>query len=123
MRMKVICGDPDCREEFFVDSKDRIWVCPNCSREIENKHYPFLTARFMQARIDKESADWKKRLSELIEEARKEISERSDGDGMDLSFLDEMESKLNLDLKNDEYRRLHDRLMEKARKIVIELDG
>ncbi len=123
MRMKVICGDPDCREEFFVDSKDSVWVCTNCTREIENKNYPFLTAKLMQARIEGDSADWKKRLEEMIGEARKEISERSRGKELDQSFIDLIESRSKEELSNKEYRELHDDLLKRARELVLKLDG
>ena len=122
MRMKVICGDPDCREEFFVESKDRVWICPNCTREIENRNYPFLTAKLMQARIDRESADWKVRLEELIGEARKEIGDRSKEGEYDLAFLDEFQSKLEEELSNSEYRDLHDNLLQRSREKVIQLE-
>ncbi len=123
MRMKVICGDPDCREEFFVDSKEGVWECTNCTREIENKNYPFLTAKLMQARIEADSADWKRRFEEIIGEARKEISDRSQGKELDLSFIDEAELKLNEELSNAEYRELHDELLKEAREIVLQLEG
>ncbi len=123
MRMKVICGDLECREEFFVDSKDAVWECPSCSREIANKNYPFLTAKLIQAKIEGDSADWKVRLSDLIEEARKEISERSNGKEVDLKFLDDADSNLKKELDNNEWKRLHDELLDRAKSIVRELEG
>lgn len=122
MRMKVICGDPECREEFFVDSSEPIWKCPRCERTIINRNYPFLSAKLMQARIDGDEADWKVRLSEIAVEARTEISKRKGGGSVDLSFIDEALEELEKDLPNEEYRKLHDRILQKARELVLELE-
>ena len=122
MRMKVVCGDLECREEFFVESKETVWECPSCSREIVNKNYPFLTAKLMQAKIEGDSADWKIRFTELIEEAKKEISERSNGKTVDTEFLVDAVSNLEKELQNDEWKRLHDELLERAKCLVHELE-
>ena len=122
MRMKVICGDTDCREEFFVDSKDAVWECPNCERELINRNYPFLSAKLMQAKIDGDEADWKNRFGEIIEEAKNAIEERRGDREVDVSFLNEAENSLSLDLSNNEWKEKHDDLLKKAREIVLDLD-
>lgn len=122
MRMKVICGDTDCREEFYVDSKDGVWECPNCSREIINRNYPFLTAKLMQAKIDGDEADWKNRFGEIIEEARIAIEERKGERDVDLSFIDDAEKSLSMELSMNEWKEKHDDLLIKAREIVLELE-
>jgi hypothetical protein len=120
MRMKVICGDEDCREEFYVESKEHIWICPNCSREIENRNYPFLTARLMQAKIEKDEADWKKRLEELIEEVVVEVTGRSPE--TEIPFLNEYRNKLHIEMSNQNFKELHDELLKRARNLVLEIE-
>lgn len=120
MRMKVICGDEDCREEFFVESKEHIWVCPNCAREIENRNYPFLTAKLMQAKIDGDNADWRTRFEEIIEEASKLVEEIKDD--KDPSFIEAARSELEKDMTNARWRELHDRFLEEAREFILNLE-
>ena len=122
MRMKVKCGDLDCREEFFVDSKDPVWECPSCSREIINKNYPFLTAKLMQAKIEGDMADWKNRFTELLEEATINIAERKGDKEIDINFLDEANANLSKDMPDNKWRELHDELLNRARILVLELD-
>jgi hypothetical protein len=87
MRMIVICGNENCSQEFNADTKDQEWICPHCDRIIENKNYPFLTAKFMDAKINPDFADWKELYEELIEESRKIIAEKD-------SIIKDLESKL-----------------------------
>lgn len=126
MRMKVKCGNEDCRTEFFVESSEPLWTCTECGREITNRNYPFLTARLMQARIDGPRADWKGAFQYLIGLARKEIGARTVGGdkGVDLSFLDLAEKELRSKKRsNDEWRRLHDELLERSRSVVLMLEA
>jgi hypothetical protein len=126
MRMKVKCGDEDCRTEFFVDSSEPVWTCTECGREIANRNYPFLTAKLMQAKIDGPRADWKRVYSDLLALARKEIGTRTaEGNKViDLTFLDEAEKELKAKKrKNDEWRRLHDELLERSRQAVLSLEA
>ena len=122
--MIVKCGNPDCREEFKVSSKDPEWECPACSRAIVNRNYPFLTAKLMQAKIDGDLADWKGLFADLIDSARSEIEARpaGEGDGPDLSFLEEARSLLESDMPASEWRRHYEQLMEKARDTVLSLE-
>ena len=124
MWMIVKCGDPDCRKEFKVSSKDPEWECPSCSRVIVNRHYPFLTARFMQARIDGDDADWKGLLSDLIESARKEIGLRAEGvdPPPDTAFLDKIESLLSEKSGESNWRQIYDKLLQQARETVLLLE-
>ena len=126
MRMKVKCGNEDCRTEFFVDSAEPVWTCTECGREITNRNYPFLTAKLMQARIDGPKADWKAAYQNLLEMARKEINTRTEGGkrSIDLSFLDAAGKELKVKKRsNDEWRRLHDELLERSRRAVLELEA
>jgi len=127
MRMKVICGDPDCREEFFVESTDPVWECPECGREITNKHYPFLTAKLMQAKIDGDSADWRMVYSDLLDLVEAQVSSRLKGrEGKaDLSFIDEAKKIRSSKGRksNAKWRELHDELLKKGREAVLALDA
>ena len=87
MRMIVICGNEDCNQEFDADTKDREWKCPHCDRVIVNKNYPFLTAKFMDAKINPDLANWQDLYEELLEEACKLVAEKDE-------IIDELESKL-----------------------------
>jgi len=124
--MKVVCGDPDCREEFFVESKDPVWICTSCEREIVNRNYPFLTAKLMQAKIDGDNADWKKQLSELLSSAKEEIGARMAGkkERPDLAFMMETEAALcsGAERTNGEWRKMHDDLLSRAREVVLSLE-
>lgn len=124
--MRVVCGDPDCREEFPVSSKDPVWECTACGRQIVNHKYPFLTAKLMQANIGGESADWRNMYAELLEQARMEIIERIEGKEavIDLSFLEDGDALLESGVEKDngEWRSLHDELLMKAREVVLQLD-
>ena len=122
MRMKVICGDEECREEFFVDSKEHIWTCPGCNREIENRNYPFLTAKLMQAKIDGSQADWKTRYEEIIEEAAAHINERSKGKEPDMSIVENARKKLQDNRTNSEWRELHDEFLIGAREFILKME-
>ncbi|MFO8050721.1 MAG: hypothetical protein R6V01_03375 [Thermoplasmatota archaeon] len=121
MRMKVKCGDPDCREEFYVDSLSPVWECPNCSREIINRNYPFLTAQLMQAKIDREQTNWKAMYKKLIGSARKHIEARN-GQHLDISFLDQAEDLLNTEMDNERWEEEHDKLLQRARELILELE-
>ncbi len=126
MRMKVKCGNEDCRTEFFVDSAEPVWTCTECGREISNRNYPFLTAKLMQARIDGPRADWMKAFAELIELAKKEIGERAKVGKkvVDTSFLEEAAKRLKGKKRtNDEWRKMHDELLERSRQAVLTLEA
>lgn len=85
MRIIIICGNPECAEEYNADSVDRLWKCPHCGREKENPYYPFLTARLMHAKSMPAEADWKALHDELLDKARRmayDLKERA-------SFLEE----------------------------------
>jgi hypothetical protein len=121
MRMMVRCGDQDCKNEFYVESKDPVWECPNCAREIINKNYPFLTARLMQAKIDGDMTDWKVMFLELLKTARIEINARG-GDPSSVTGSAEKEVK-GKDLSNSQWREEHDKLLHKARELIMELES
>ena len=122
MRMMVRCGDQECKEEFYVESKDPVWECPNCSREIINRNYPFLTAKLMQAKIDGDAADWKGIFIELIKTARIEINARGgDREHSDLIEKAEEDAK-KLELSNTQWKEKHDKLIEDAREIILSLE-
>ncbi|MFW3145978.1 MAG: hypothetical protein ACMUIE_04115 [Thermoplasmatota archaeon] len=125
MRMQVKCGNMDCRNEFYVDTMDPVWICDNCSREIINANYPFLTAKLMQAKIEGEQADWKEMFGLLLDMAKMEISQRNvKGLDVNLRFLDSAEEMLikGSRLTNAGWREEHDRLLAMAREVVLMLD-
>jgi DNA-directed RNA polymerase subunit RPC12/RpoP len=126
MRIRVICGNEDCREEFPVPSEDPEWECPSCGRKIINKRYPFLTARLMQGTIDKEATDWKALFSFLLEQTHIEIDKRKDAGSEcpDLSFVDEADRLMRSDpdIDNARWKELHDGLLERARDAVLKMD-
>lgn len=78
MRIIIICGDPECGEEYPTDTKDRIWECPHCGRTRENQYYPFLTAKLMNARIHATEADWKAQHDELLATAQAKVFDLRD---------------------------------------------
>jgi len=126
MRMMVRCGNEECENVFYADSKDPVWECGNCGREIVNRNYPFLTAKLMQGKIDGDNADWRSLFMELVERAEIEISSRGgrEREGIDLSFLDAAK-RLALekpDLDNSIWRKEHDTLLERSREAVLSLD-
>ena len=123
MRMMVRCGDEECKTEFYVDSKDPVWECTSCGRQITNRNYPFLTARLMQAKIDGGSADWKLMFAELVKTARIEIGARG-GRSEEYPFLEEAESELSgVTITNQKWREKHDRLLERAREVILSLEN
>lgn len=126
MRIKVICGNDECREEFPVGSEDPEWECPSCGRRIINRRYPFLTARLMQGTIDKDATDWKALYTFLLDQARSEIEKRVEWSSPedDMTFLDEAQRIVDSEevLERSRWKELHDALMAKAREAVLKLD-
>jgi len=123
MRMMVRCGDQDCKMEFYVESKDPIWECPNCERTITNRNYPFLTAKLMQAKIDGDSADWEGMFKDLVKTARIEINARN-GKEDQIEIIDLVDKDVSAkNLTNAQWKEEHDKLLEEARKIILDLEG
>jgi len=75
MRIIIICGNDDCRQEYKVETTDRFWECSHCGRKRESDHYPFLTAKFMQARIDGDNGDWETILNEAVQRSDTKVQE------------------------------------------------
>jgi hypothetical protein len=75
MQIIIVCGNDDCRQEYKVDTNDRFWECPHCGRKRESDHYPFLTAKLMQARIDGDAGDWETIHNESVEKANVKVQE------------------------------------------------
>jgi hypothetical protein len=140
MLIVIVCGGEGCGKEFRSDTKDRKWVCPHCGRAIENKYYPFLNARLMQARIDKDAADWKAMWEGLLEEANNLFKDRTEriarlkrdleGDPwapIDTSdvrspFAVDVPAKGGEDVGGKEWRKLYEDLFKNARAIILEKD-
>jgi len=149
MRIIIICGDPECGEEYPTDTKDRMWECPHCGRQRENQFYPFLNAQLMNARIHPDEADWKAHHDELLMTAKGRVSglrDRMDHLRKDLQKLraqlpEEEVAKLpdlaspddiddfltgwTPEAPSDEgaqWRDLHDRLFEGARGEILALE-
>jgi predicted nucleic acid-binding Zn-ribbon protein len=149
MRIIIICGDPDCGEEYPADTKDRMWECPHCGRTRENQYYPFLNAQLMNARIHSDEADWKTHHDELLTTARGKAADLRDRVG----FLRKDLQKLRVQLPEEDragladlaspedfpsflgrwapeastsdasrWRELHDRLLEGARGEILSLE-
>jgi len=78
MRIIIICGNEECKQEYNADSEDRHWTCPHCGREKENPYYPFLTVRLMHAKSEPDEADWKGLHDALLEKARRRLLELKD---------------------------------------------
>ncbi|UCC94102.1 MAG: hypothetical protein JSW25_05430, partial [Thermoplasmata archaeon] len=74
MRIIIICGNPECGEEYPADTRDRTWECPHCGRSRENQYYPFLNAKLMNARIHSDEADWKAHHDELLMTAQGKVA-------------------------------------------------
>ncbi|MBN1391083.1 MAG: hypothetical protein JXA22_10630 [Candidatus Thermoplasmatota archaeon] len=123
MRMMVRCGDEDCASEFFVESKEPVWTCEKCGREITNRYYPFLTAKLMQAKIDGDAANWKEMYAELLDTARTEIAARGVR-AEDVAFLEEAGSLMERKraMSNQEWRAEHDQLLERARTYILSVE-
>ena len=77
MRLRIICGNDDCRQEYTTDTMDRTWECPHCGRVRENDFYPFLTARMMQARINGKDDDWEAVHDDMVEKADVRVQEKN----------------------------------------------
>ena len=58
MKMFIVCGNEDCRKEFSGETVEPYWKCPHCEREIENRHFPFLNAKLMEAKVHPQNAEW-----------------------------------------------------------------
>jgi hypothetical protein len=149
MRIIIVCGNPECGQEYNSESTDRLFKCPHCGREKENPYYPFLTAKLMHAKSMPAEADWKALHDELLEKARRmafDLGERA-------SFLEEDIRKLRRRLPEGTvvkpadpaetavaggfidgwspaapqegsggWRRLHDELLSGARAEVLSLE-
>ena len=149
MRMIIICGVPDCGEEYPADTGDRTWECPHCGRVRDNQYYPFLTAKLMNARIHSDETDWKEQHDELLMNARGKVADLRDRATFmrkdlkrlrvqlpeedreklaDLASLDDVPDFLGgwtPDAPADDaaaWRDLHDRLLEGARDEIIALE-
>ncbi len=148
MRIIIICGDPDCGEEYPAETGDRTWECPHCGRVRENGYYPFLTAKLMNARIHSDETDWRAQHDELLATARGKAADLRDRAGFlakDLAkllvrlpegeggktpgpaSLDDIEPFLDgwdpgATGEDPGWRDLHDRLLEGARAEILALE-
>jgi len=77
MRFIVVCGNDECREEYNALTEDKEWLCPKCGRVKANPYWPFLDAKLMQAKIDKDT-DWKKMHDELLSKARQLVEDKDE---------------------------------------------
>jgi hypothetical protein len=77
MKFIVVCGNDDCRAEYSAQTEEKEWACPKCSRRKTNPYWPFLDAKLMQARIDKDT-DWKKMYDDLIVKARQLLEDKDE---------------------------------------------
>ena len=77
MRFIVVCGNLECREEYYAQTEHKEWTCTKCGRVKSNDFWPFLDAKLMQAKIDKDT-DWKKMHDELLAKARMMIEDKEE---------------------------------------------
>jgi hypothetical protein len=149
MRIIIICGNPDCQEEYPADTEDRSWECAHCGRERPNLYYPFLTAHLMNARIHSDEADWKEHHDELLQKAQRKVADlmdhmqlmRRDLEKLRVRLSDEDRAKFEEDVGEVEpggflegwapeapeddmvaWRELHDNLLEGAREEILALE-
>jgi hypothetical protein len=135
MRIIIVCGNDNCRQEYKVETTDRFWECPHCGRKRESDNYPFLTAKFMQARIDGDNGDWETILNEALQKADTKVQEndlriaRLEHDaGVALegeALASEHKAALKALVKKDEsseesMRKRAERFMKEARAIIVE---
>ena len=104
MRIIIICGNPECGEEYPTDTKDRMWECPHCGRQRENQFYPFLNAKLMNARIHSDEADWKEHHDELLVTAQGKVTDLRDR----IAYLRKDLSKLRVQLPQEDQAKLPD---------------
>ena len=78
MQIIVKCGSEECRKEFRAEVEEPEWVCPHCERVIENKNYPFLTAKLMEARSNPDNVDWKELHEDLLADAIALVKEKEE---------------------------------------------
>ena len=110
MRIIIICGAPECGEEYPAETEERLWVCPHCGRERENKYYPFLTATLMNARIHSDEAPWKEHHDELLSKARGKVTDLRDH----MDWLRKDLARLRARLPEEERAKLADQPSEDA---------
>jgi len=135
MRIIIICGNEDCRQEYKVETTDRFWECPHCGRKRESENYPFLTAKFMQARIDGDSGDWETILTEALQKADTKVQENDlrierleydagisiPGEVLASEYKAELKTLIEKDEASTETMRKRAELfMKEARKIIVE---
>ena len=136
MRLRIICGNDDCRQEYTTDTMDRTWECPHCGRVRENDFYPFLTARMMQARINGKDDDWEAVHDDMVEKADVRVQEKNvrlrrlegDLDIQDDKVYPDAIAEMGSLIKEDEGKtdlKWHERaewFMERARKIIVAIE-
>ena len=141
MKIRVICGDDEFRNEFTADTEDPRWTCPKCDRIITNPHFPFLTARVMHSRARPDQVNWEELLDNLYEDVRKyfdgQMSVLNDAEGgakardhlgkdavefilMSVededAFMDGFRERFDGDAQ-----KMHEALLEEAREIAVKL--
>jgi endogenous inhibitor of DNA gyrase (YacG/DUF329 family) len=133
MRLRIICGNDECRQEYSTDTMDRYWECPHCGRVRENDFYPFLSARMMQARINGKDEDWEAVHEDIVNKADLRVQEKNvrlrrlEGDldvpddeahpdsiGEMANVIKDIGSREGLD-----WRARSELLMKEARKIIV----
>jgi DNA-directed RNA polymerase subunit RPC12/RpoP len=77
MQIIIKCGGEGCGREFKGETEERNWLCPYCDHEIENKNYPFLCARLMEAKRVPDETDWRDLYDFLLEKARMKMLENN----------------------------------------------
>ncbi|MDP6155717.1 MAG: hypothetical protein QF682_06215 [Candidatus Thermoplasmatota archaeon] len=88
MKMIIKCGNDECRKEFSANTVDPYWECPDCSRKIENRFFPFLNARMMEAKANPDKANWAKLFKEHLGVINGFVTEKREQIGLLMTDFD-----------------------------------
>jgi hypothetical protein len=138
LRLKVVCGQEGCRNEFSADTEEPRWTCPSCEHVIENPHFPFLTARIMQSKYKPEEVDYEAYFTHLVEDVRRHFLDREDflfrssrAEAARDSLGEKAMAFINMSMGEDEalveeyrrrfegdWRKMHESLLSEAKEIA-----
>ncbi len=128
VELVIICAG--CANEYMVDTDSPQWECPSCERILENKNYPFLSARLMEAkRLDVKDSDWNalyhdirnKALDKLMELKLQYKVEQIDlppAEELDLGNVPEIDR-----LDEEAWKEATLQFIDKAHAIIIKLES
>lgn len=88
MKMIIKCGNDECRKEFSANTVDPYWECPDCARRIENRFFPFLNARLMEAKANPDGTNWAKLFKEHLGVINGFVTEKREQIGLLMADFD-----------------------------------